>query len=113
MHSSVATRAPKQDAMAAARSSRKPFFDVNDFTPAILNQAKSAFHLHGSLANPAGMVVTTRLYIMTSCATPTIPARMTLGRRPDDYLPKLSIPNKDRAVHWRMAERVILGSNVL
>jgi hypothetical protein len=64
MHSSVATRAPKQDATAAAPSSRKPFFDVNDFTPAILNQAKSVFHLHGSLANPAGMVVTTRHYIM-------------------------------------------------
>jgi hypothetical protein len=61
---SVSMPAPEQDTTAAAPSSRKPFFEVNDFTPANLNQAKSVFHLHGSLANPASMVVTTRDYIM-------------------------------------------------
>jgi hypothetical protein len=36
---------------------------VNEFTPANLNLAQAVFHLHGSLADPTGMVITTRDYI--------------------------------------------------
>jgi hypothetical protein len=44
-------------------TSRKVFFDPNDFTPANLNQPKTVFHLHGSLHVPSSMVITTRDYI--------------------------------------------------
>jgi SIR2-like domain len=59
----VTASAPQQDTTATAPSKRKAIFNQNKFTPANLNQPKSVFHLHGSLADPAGMVITTRDYI--------------------------------------------------
>jgi hypothetical protein len=53
----------QQNTTAAAPSRRKAIYDVNEFTPANLNQPSSVFHLHGSLSDPSGMVVTTRNYI--------------------------------------------------
>jgi len=53
----------QQDTIATAPSKRKVIFDQNQFTPANLNQPNSVFHLHGSLDDPAGMVITTREYI--------------------------------------------------
>ena len=44
-------------------STRRRIHEVNDFTPANLNQTKTVFHLHGSLAAPEGMIMTTREYI--------------------------------------------------
>jgi hypothetical protein len=59
----VAIPTAEQDTTATAPSMRNAIFDVNEFTPANLNQPKSVFHLHGSLSDPAGMVMTTRDYI--------------------------------------------------
>jgi hypothetical protein len=59
----ITAPAPQQDTTATAPSKRKAIFDQNEFTPANLNQPNAVFHLHGSLANPAGMVITTRDYI--------------------------------------------------
>jgi hypothetical protein len=42
---------------------RRAIHNVNEFTPANLNQPDTVFHLHGSLADTAGMVMTTRDYI--------------------------------------------------
>ncbi len=52
-----------QDTTVAAPKVRRRIANVNEFTPANLNQANSVFHLHGTLADSAGMVVTTRDYI--------------------------------------------------
>jgi hypothetical protein len=60
---SVAAPATQSDTTAAAPSARKRYFNVTDFTPFNLNQPNSVFHLHGSLADPAGMIMTTRDYI--------------------------------------------------
>lgn len=46
-----------------APARRQPIYKVNDFTPANLNRERSVFHLHGSLDNPSGMVITTSDYI--------------------------------------------------
>jgi hypothetical protein len=59
----VTASTPQHDTTATAPSKRKAIFNQNEFTPANLNQPKSVFHLHGSLADPAGMVITTREYI--------------------------------------------------
>ncbi len=59
----VTTPAAAQDTTAAAPTKRRPIYNVAEFTPANLNQAKTVFHLHGSLADPTGMVMTTRDYI--------------------------------------------------
>jgi len=48
---------------ANAPSTRRSIFKVNEFTPANLNLEKTVFHLHGSLADPSGMVITTSDYI--------------------------------------------------
>jgi len=55
--------AAQQTTTANAPSTRRAIFDVNDFTPANLNLPKTVFHLHGSLSDPPGMVITTRDYI--------------------------------------------------
>jgi hypothetical protein len=59
----VTAPAAAQDTTVAAPTKRSSIYKVADFTPANLNQAKTVFHLHGSLADPAGMVMTTRDYI--------------------------------------------------
>ncbi|TGP49180.1 hypothetical protein EN873_30345 [bacterium M00.F.Ca.ET.230.01.1.1] len=48
---------------ANAPSTRRSIFRVNEFTPANLNLEKTVFHLHGSLVEPSGMVITTSDYI--------------------------------------------------
>jgi hypothetical protein len=42
---------------------RRRIISVNEFTLANLNQENCVFYLHGSLAEPSGMVMTTRDYI--------------------------------------------------
>jgi hypothetical protein len=42
---------------------RRRIYEVHEFTPANLNLPKTVFHLHGSLASPRGMIMTTREYI--------------------------------------------------
>lgn len=44
-------------------STRRSIFKVNEFTQANLNLEKTVFHLHGSLTDPHGMVITTSDYI--------------------------------------------------
>jgi hypothetical protein len=51
-----------QDTAAPLRVRRR-IVSVDDFTPANLNQENCVFHLHGSLSDPSGMVMTTRDYI--------------------------------------------------
>lgn len=46
-----------------APSTRRSIYKVNEFTPANLNLEKTVFHLHGSLLDPRGMVITTSDYI--------------------------------------------------
>jgi hypothetical protein len=48
---------------ATAASTRRSIYKVNEFTPANLNLEKTVFHLHGSLAEPSGMVIATSDYI--------------------------------------------------
>jgi len=60
---SVAGTETAQDTTAAAPSARRSIFEVSEFTAANLNQTKYVFHLHGSLADPAGMIMTTPDYI--------------------------------------------------
>ncbi|KRR14931.1 hypothetical protein CQ12_32350 [Bradyrhizobium jicamae] len=59
---SVSTDSPVQDTVATPRVRRR-IANVEDFTPANLNQENCVFHIHGSLVDPAGMVMTTRDYI--------------------------------------------------
>jgi len=59
---SIAGHAAQSDTTAAP-SARTRYFNVREFTPFNLNQPNSVFHLHGSLADPAGMIMTTRDYI--------------------------------------------------
>lgn len=44
-------------------SARRPIYEVREFTPANLNMPKTVFHLHGSLASPGGMIMTTPEYL--------------------------------------------------
>jgi SIR2-like protein len=48
---------------ALAPRTRRRIMDVNEFTAANLNQEDCVFHLHGSVVDPSGMVMTTRDYI--------------------------------------------------
>jgi hypothetical protein len=59
----VTDSAIAQDTTAAAPTKRNSIYKVAEFTPANLNQGKTVFHLHGSLAEPKNMVMTTRDYI--------------------------------------------------
>jgi hypothetical protein len=59
----ITAPAAEQDTTATAPTRRNSIYKVAEFTPANLNQAKTVFHLHGSLAQPTGMVMTTRDYI--------------------------------------------------
>jgi hypothetical protein len=59
---SISRDALAQDTAATPRVRRR-IVSVDDFTPANLNQENCVFHLHGSLSDPAGMVMTTRDYI--------------------------------------------------
>ena len=62
-----------------APATRRPIADVNEFTPANLNQPQTVFHLHGMLKDPTGMVITTRDYITryANDGTETDPQRET------------------------------------
>ncbi|PND27039.1 SIR2 family protein [Sinorhizobium sp. M4_45] len=62
-HSPVNPPDAPQMTTANSPSKRRAIFDVNEFTPANLNQPQMVFHLHGSLADPSGMVITTRDYL--------------------------------------------------
>jgi hypothetical protein len=42
---------------------REIIYKVQDFTPANLNKANTVIHLHGSLLEPDGMIITTRDYV--------------------------------------------------
>ncbi len=55
--------AAPQTTTTNATSARRRIHEVNEFTPANLNQTKTVIHLHGSLAAPDGMIMTTREYI--------------------------------------------------
>jgi hypothetical protein len=63
-----------EETKATIPRSRRTIVDVNDFTPANLNQPDCVFHLHGSVTDPSGMVMTTRDYI----------SRYANDRRSDD-----------------------------
>lgn len=52
-----------QETTVTTPKTRRRIIDVNEFTPANLNQPNCVFHLHGSMIDPAGMVMTTRDYI--------------------------------------------------
>lgn len=60
---SFETPAAPQTTTTNAASARRRIHEVNEFTPANLNQTKTVIHLHGSLAAPDGMIMTTREYI--------------------------------------------------
>lgn len=60
--SDEASAAP-QTTTTNAPSARRCIHEVNDFTPANLNRTKTVIYLHGSLAAPDGMIMTTREYI--------------------------------------------------
>jgi hypothetical protein len=53
---------PEETTMTAPKPRRR-IIDVNEFTPANLNQPGCVFHLHGSVIEPKGMIMTTRDYI--------------------------------------------------
>jgi hypothetical protein len=59
---SVNTDTPAQDTATTPRVRRR-IINVEEFTPANLNQEDCVFHVHGSLVDPAGMIMTTRDYI--------------------------------------------------
>jgi len=59
---SVSEGQPAQDKASAPRVRRR-IVQVEEFTPANLNQPDCVFHLHGSLYDPSSMVMTTRDYI--------------------------------------------------
>ena len=44
-------------------SRRNVIYKIHDLTPAVLNQANTAIHLHGSLLEPSDMVLTTSDYV--------------------------------------------------
>jgi hypothetical protein len=52
-----------QETTAANPKTRRRIVDANEFTPANLNQPNCVFHLHGSVVDPGGMIMTTRDYI--------------------------------------------------
>jgi SIR2-like domain len=41
----------------------RSIYNVNDFLPAVLTQANTVVHLHGSVVDPSSMILTTRDYI--------------------------------------------------
>lgn len=55
-----ATPDPRAPAIA---NQRKVIHKVHDLTPANLNQPNTVIHLHGSLLDPDGMVITTQHYV--------------------------------------------------
>lgn len=48
---------------AASPASRRVLFRKSEFTAANLNQENTVIHLHGSISEPDGMIVTTRHYV--------------------------------------------------
>jgi len=60
---SVADAIETGDSTSAAPRTRRRIIDPNEFTAANLNQDNCVFHLHGSVSDPPGMVMTTRDYI--------------------------------------------------
>lgn len=60
---SIEDTAAKGDSTSTTPRTRRRIIDVNDFTPSNLNQDNCVFHLHGSVCDPRGMIMTTRDYI--------------------------------------------------
>jgi hypothetical protein len=60
---SVEDTTAKGDSTSTTPRTRRRISDVNEFTPANLNQDNCVFHLHGSVVDPPGMIMTTRDYI--------------------------------------------------
>lgn len=58
-----ATATPPAQNTSASPRVRRRIYKVEDLTPANLNQPDSVFHLHGSLIDQSGLVLTTRDYI--------------------------------------------------
>lgn len=59
----VAVASSHDPAAPAIGNRRKVIHKVHDFTPANLNQPNTVIHLHGSLVDPDGMVLTTQHYV--------------------------------------------------
>ncbi|HXJ01396.1 MAG TPA: SIR2 family protein [Micropepsaceae bacterium] len=59
----VVNVAEKQETPRDSGSGRVVYDDAEHFTPSNLNQPRSVFHLHGSLRNSNGMVLTTKDYV--------------------------------------------------
>jgi len=59
----VAADATSDPAAPATVNPRKIIHKVHDLTPANLNQPNTVIHLHGSLMDPDGMVLTTQHYV--------------------------------------------------
>lgn len=51
------------EAAVPVPTKRTVLYKTQDLTPAALNQANTVIHLHGSLLDPSGMVLTTRDYV--------------------------------------------------
>jgi len=54
---------PAETPNAPAPNKMKVIHKVNDFLPAVLAQPNTVIHLHGSVLDPFGMVLTTRHYV--------------------------------------------------
>lgn len=63
-----------EETTVTAPKPRRRIIDVSEFTPVNLNQPGCVFHLHGSVIDPKGMIMTTRDYI----------SRYANDRRSDD-----------------------------
>lgn len=59
----AAVNATTDPTAPAAVNTRKIIHKVHDLTPANLNQPNTVIHLHGSLVDPDGMVLTTQHYV--------------------------------------------------
>lgn len=59
----VGVRATPNPAAATTVSPRKVIHKIHDLTPANLNRPNTVIHLHGSILDPDGMVLTTQHYM--------------------------------------------------
>jgi SIR2-like domain len=59
----VAVGATSNPTMSGGANARRIIHKVHDLTPANLNQPNTVIHLHGSLVDPGGMILTTQHYV--------------------------------------------------
>jgi len=59
----VAVDAAADPSVSAGSNPRRIIHKVHDLTPANLNQPNTVIHLHGSLVDPDGMILTTQHYV--------------------------------------------------